>query len=169
MKKIVVLTGADETQTENSKFDVVYSDNKINILVPINFTASRETAKNTDWCSQSYSGYSFWNKISIMFRIIPNDKNLDKLKLTWRKGGDSWYIACSKYPEIQGKGSPFDEPGGVENWKIIKNKNDEYYKSVNSGENRWNENSDKIEKTMSLLSNDAKEYIEKYYYEHGKN
>lgn len=145
-------------QTEDAKYDVVFSDDKVDILIPINFTASAETAKNTEWCSQSYGGYSMWNKRALLFRIIPKDNKYDKLKLTWSKNNKAWYLACSKYPEIRDYNNPFDKTNGIENWKVSKNKMDN-----DTNWDKWKENSIKIEETMSLLSEKAKETIKEYY------
>jgi hypothetical protein len=145
-------------ETEDAKYDVVFSDDKVNILIPINFTASAETAKNTEWCSQSYGGYSMWNRMALLFRIIPKDKSYDKLKLTWNKDNKGWYLACSKYPEIRGGNNPFDKVNNIENWKICKNEMDQ-----NNNWDKWKENSIKIEETMNLLSEKAKETIKEYY------
>ena len=151
-------------QTEDAKYDVVFSDDKVDILIPINFTASAETAKNTEWCSQSYGGYSMWNQIALLFRIIPKDNKYDKLKLTWNKSNKGWYLACSKYPEIRGGGNPFDKTDGIENWKVYKNKMDN-----DNNWDKWKENSIKIEDTMSLLSEKAKETIKEYYNKNEKS
>jgi hypothetical protein len=151
-------------QTEDAKYDVVFSDDKIDILIPINFTASAETAKNTEWCSQSYGGYSMWNKVALLFRIIPKDNKYDKLKLTWSKNNKAWYLACSKYPEIRDYNNPFDKTNGIENWKVSKNKMDN-----DTNWDKWKENSIKIEETMSLLSEKAKETIKEYYNKNEKS
>lgn len=157
------------TQTEDAKYDVVFSDDKIDILIPINFTASAETAKNTEWCSQSYGGYSMWNKKALLFRIIPKDNKYDKLKLTWNKNDDGWYLACSKYPEIRGEGTPFDLVDGKESWQ----EKVEYMNSIYNDEKissiKWRENSENITKTMNLLSNNAKETIKEYYNKNEKS
>ena len=154
-------------QTEEAKYDVVFSDDKIDILIPINFTASAETAKNTEWCSQSYGGYSMWNQMSLLFRIIPKDKTYDKLKLTWvkkeRSSSKKWYIACSKYPEIHGEDSPFNIINGKESWQERIEYMNGIYNDDRPGSIKWRENSDNITKTMSLLSDKAKETIIKYY------
>jgi hypothetical protein len=146
-------------ETENAKYDIVFSDDKVDILIPLNFTASRETAKNTDWCSQSYWGFSTWNNFSLLFRIIPKDKTYDKLKLTWEKGQKRWHLACSRYPEIDGDGFPFEVVDGKESWnKILDRKKENANPS--SG---WAKNPRVIEQTMQLLSDEAKEAITKYY------
>jgi hypothetical protein len=113
-----------KSQTQDSKFDIVYSDESVNILVPLNFTASYETAKNTQWCSQTVSGFSMWKNIAILFRIIPKNKGYDKLKLTWEKGGlGRWFLACSRYPEVIGNDLPFDKTFGegktIDKWEKI--------------------------------------------------
>jgi len=160
MKSISNIVKDYEAQTEKSKYDTVYSDDKVDILVPLNFSASYETAKNTEWCSQSLGGYSYWSSISILFRIIPKDESYDKLKLTWLKKENIWYIACSKYPEIYGNGSPFDIEDGMELWKVSKDKQDNSTYSTNK---QWLENSKKIEDTMNLLSPEAKKYMDEYH------
>lgn len=156
-------------ETEGAKYDVVFSDDKVDILIPINFTASAETAKNTEWCSQSYGGYSMWNKKALLFRIIPKDNKYDKLKLTWNKNDDGWYLACSKYPEIRGEGTPFDLVDGKESWQ----EKVEYMNSIYNDEKissiKWRENSENITKTMNLLSNNAKETIKEYYNKNEKS
>jgi hypothetical protein len=148
--------------TEDAKYDVVFSDDKVDILIPINFTASAETAKNTEWCSQSYGGYSAWNKVALLFRIIPKDNRYDKLKFTWNKDNKDWHLACSKYPEIHDYNNPFDKTNGIENWKVSKDKMDNDTNSV-----KWKENSIKIGETMSLLSEKAKETIKEYHNKNG--
>ena len=149
-----------EVETEKSKFDIVYSDSKVDILVPINFAASYETAKNTEWCSQQKSGFDMWNKMAILFRIIPKDNTYDKLKITWGRGeiNKSWQIACSKYPEIMGYTSPFEVVDGVETWEKSKERKDKQDTTQ-----KWIENSKEISKTMSLLSPEAKHYIEEFH------
>jgi hypothetical protein len=158
-------------QTEDAKYDIVFSDDKVDILIPINFTASAETAKNTEWCSQSYGGYSIWNQMSLLFRIIPKDKTYDKLKLTWVKkeknSSKKWYIACSKYPEIYGEESPFNIIDGKESWQERLEYMNGIYNDDRPGSIKWRENSDNITKTMGLLSDKAKETIIKYYEKYG--
>lgn len=152
--------------TDNAKFDIVYYDNLIDIMIPINFTASYEIAKKTQWCSQSIVGFSYWKDTSILFRIIPKDNPNNKLKLTWRKQkyDGNWFMACSKYPEIIGKDSPFKIINGKENWFLKKLELDKnYYLNKN-----WVENSKIIEKTMNLLSEESKNKIEEYYYAFSK-
>lgn len=144
-----------EKESEDSKYDVVYSDEKVNILIPMNFSASYETAKNTEWCTQQYTGYSMWNKIAILFRIIPKIKGYDKLKLTWSRFRE-WNLACSKYPEISGNDSPFDIVNGEENW-IYRGNNSMIYSE------KAKNNFEEIKKTMSLLDDNAKQLIMRYY------
>lgn len=136
--------------TEDSKYDVIYSNKLYDIVVPLNFTASYETAKNTDWCSKTYSGFSQWNKISILFRILPKDDKYDKLKITWSKKYEIVYFACSKYPEIQVKSNkPFDEFNNVYN---------EYVK-IND---KYSERYSKIKETFDLLDDKSKELMMLY-------
>jgi hypothetical protein len=156
-------------ETEDAKYDVVFSDDKVDILIPINFTASAETAKNTEWCSQSYGGYSMWNKKALLFRIIPKDNKYDKLKLTWNKNDDGWYLACSKYPEIRGEGTPFDLIDGKEYWFERIEYMNGIYNDEKSGSIKWRENAENITKTMNLLSEKAKETIKEYYNRNDKD
>lgn len=164
-----------ESATEKSKFDTVYSDDKIDILVPLNFTASFETAKNTEWCSQSLSSYSSWNQQAILFRIMPKSSNFDKLKLTWGRiapnnKNPQWYLACSKYPELIGTKSPFDVvEDGIEKWEDTKIILDQTYDDESGYSSKWKDNSKKISNTMSLVSKEAKKFIEEYHnkQEHG--
>lgn len=156
-------------QTEDAKYDVVFSDDKVDILIPINFTASSETAKNTEWCSQSHAGYSYWKKVSLLFRIIPKDKKYDKLKLTWLKNNESWHIACSKYPEIDGEGNPFDLIDGKEYWLEKVEHMNGVYNDDRTSSIKWKENADNITKTMNLLSSNAKETIKQYYNKNEKS
>jgi len=151
-----------ELETEKSKFDIVYSDDKLDVLVPLNFSASYETAKNTDWCSQSQIGFSTWNNRHILFRIIPKDKEYDRVKLTWRI--DNWFMATIKYPEITTlhypefkNKKPFDKIDGVEVWKKMIQKERE--KDVD----RWVIIWDKLESTLNLLSDKAKSTINEYW------
>ena len=171
-----------ELFTENARYDIVYSDSKLSVLVPLNFTSSYQTAKNTDWCSKSVNGFSMWNQKSIMFRIIPKNSSVDKVKITWDKYDGKthsswWHIACSKYPEIKGSGSPFSlietkrqkkvgfgySDHDIERWEWELNKED----VISKTNNIWKENSKKFRETLSMISKEAKIFIEKYH--HDKN
>lgn len=151
-----------EAETEKAKYDLVYEDDKIKVLVPLNFTASFETAKNTQWCSQQFSGYSMWNYRSILFRIVPIKQGYDKLKLTWDREESKarWYIACSQYPEVFGSRTPFDKFGDVESWSLKCDELEEVYGKKSQ--------MDEIRKTMSILSDDAKKFIVDYYNKYRK-
>lgn len=164
LRLIYEYVGAYEKETEKGKYDVVYSDDKISVLVPLNFSASYETAKNTEWCSQSLAGFSSFSQSAILFRIIPKDNKFDRLKLTWFRVDSRWQMACSKYPEISGGGNPFDVIDGVENWKGVKNIADD---KVNPYQ-KWVENSRKIDETMGLVSSEAKKFITEYYKKYSK-
>ena len=153
-----------EGETEKSKFDVVYSDDKLDVLVPLNFSASYETAKNTEWCSRYLSGFSGWNVGHILFRIIPKDKEYDRVKLTW--GKNRWFIATTKYPEIEslkhGKYKnykPFDKVDGEEVWKIMADL--EMDMMPDKYDYLWK----KLEMTLNLLSDKAKQTINQYWKE----
>lgn len=168
INKMIKYVNQYKEETEDSKFDVVFSDEKVSVLVPLNFTASYETAKNTQWCSQTFSGYSMWNSMAILFRIIPKEKVYDKLKLTWERGGNSsgrWMLACSKYPEIVGYDLPFEKTftdgKTVDNWeKLCINKKGD--------SDSLDKNIDEIQKTMYLLSEQAKDCIMEYYIKYRK-
>lgn len=143
------------SRTCEAKFDLIYDDDRIQILIPLNFTASWQTALNTDWCSRTLSGYKLWSYRAILFRIIPKSSNYQKVKLTWENGRFNktcWTIASEKYPEITGcSKSPFDLIDGKESWlQEVEKRNDapQYQK---------------IRETMLLLSKEAKEEIEKYH------
>lgn len=159
VSKIGKLKDRYKSETEEAKYDVVYSDENVKILVPLNFTGSFETAKNTQWCSQSYYGYSMWNQAAILYRILPKIDGYDKLKLTWVRQDGRWYLACSKYPEITGSKSPFDLVNGIENWKSKLDEN------INAYNNRPDivDLLKQIDKTMSLLTKESKDFIVNYY------
>lgn len=146
-----------EKETFEAKYDSIYEDDNVRIIVPLNFTASYETAKNTDWCSNSLAGFSQWNQSSILYRIMPKKNGYSRVKLTWSKVGD-WYMASEKYPEINGKGIPFEKINylDIENWqKVIRD-------HLNTTGNELDKAKDvfmEIERTMSLVSKDAKEAI----------
>jgi len=147
--------------TENAKFDIVYSDNEIDIYVPLNFTSARETAANTAWCSKNFSGFSNWNQQAILFRIMPKDDQYNKIKYTHKYDGN-WFIASHKYPELIGKGDPFGVLHGKECWlDVLECMYDDMYES---GQMLFRE----IEKTMNLVSDDAKKCMQKYYDENKK-
>ena len=156
--KLSPLLNEYKTETEDSKYDIVYSDKNIDIFVPLNFTASRESAKNTDWCSKNHFGYSRWSKVAILFRIIPKNDSYDRLKFTYKYDG-KWFIAGPKYPELMGESDPFERLDGVPNW--LETKKDETLKNDSSPSTKIK--FDNIEKTMLLLSDEAIECIKKYY------
>jgi|VirMetMinimDraft_7_1064189.scaffolds.fasta_scaffold03163_13 hypothetical protein len=147
-----------EKETEDAKFEVIHSDDKIDVLIPINFTASYEISKNTEWCSQSYSGFSLWNKRSILFRIVPKDKKYDIVKITWNRESDSdWQIAGPKYPEVSGRGNPFRiVDNDIEKWEHeIRNWNHKYPD--------YSSHFDNVIKTMSLLNDNVKKKIVQFH------
>jgi len=153
-----------ESETEKSKFDVIFSDNNLDILVPLNFSASYATAKNTQWCTQSLSAFSLWNSKFILFRIIPKSKEFDRVKLTW--GKSKWFMATTKYPEIQfdfdynkNKWKPFDKwEDGKETWENLVEDNEEKYPD-DKNIKHWK----KLRDTISLLSDKGKQTIFKYW------
>lgn len=193
------LVGEFKKQTEDAKFDVVYQDDKVKILIPLNFTAAAETAKNTDWCTTKLPNYQMWNNWALMFRILPIDSKYDKLKITWMRDNKkdmydkSWYIACSEYPEMGGtEGTPFDIVDGEESWaKVLRYYNDvEFNREVLEEEIKkqnisysgfysprtrlklvdlWINNSKKIVETIGLLSPEAKKAIVYYYNKFGES
>ncbi len=138
-----------KTITEDSKYDVIYENNDYTILVPLNFSASYETAQNTDWCSKSYAGYSMHNKVTILFRVIPKDDSYERLKVTWSKNYNICYFASHKYPEIPIDGeNPFDLILNecnklIENWK----NNNSYVQ---------------IKRTFELLNDESKQLMIQY-------
>jgi len=82
---------------------------------------------------------------------VPKDTNCDKLKITWCKNNGDWYIACSRYPEIRGSGSPFDMIDNVEKWEI---------ECIKMNSEKGRKNSIDIKKTMSIVSNKSKKIID---------
>jgi hypothetical protein len=144
-----------KTETDSAQFETVFSDDKVDVMIPMNFTASWEISKNTEWCTSSRPSFDMWSDTSILFRIIPKNKEYDILKLTWAREAEKWYIACSKYPEISGSGNPFYDKYGWEyeiGLRDVEHKHNE----------KWIENSQKIKETMSLLSDEAKNIITEY-------
>lgn len=156
MAKMLPLQDEFLSETQDAKYDIVYSDDLLEIFVPLNFTASRESAQNTQWCSSNYSGYSVWHKDAILFRILPKDQSLDKLKFTYKFDG-KWFIAGPEYPEIMGLKNPFEQKDGVPEWLRKKNK------AFDEGFEKDKVKYDGIEKTMRLLSPQAIECMMKYY------
>jgi hypothetical protein len=156
MSKMVSVRDEYLIESEGAKYDVIYSDDKVDVYVPLNFTASKESSLNTQWCSQSFGGFSNWNKMAILFRIIPKDKALDKVKFTYQYN-DRWFIAGPKYPELMGEGNPFTLDGEFPHWKNIKDKF--YMDSYDNDKPKY----DKIEKTMNLLTLASISSIIKYY------
>lgn len=155
-------------ETENAKFDTVFSDDKIDILIPINYTASAEISKNTEWCTRYYITYLIHSKVSLMFRVLPKLQGYDKMKLTWHKKKSSdeeiWTVSSSRYPEFYGKGDPFkiDPKTGKENLESVLS--NDYFNS-----SKPQERIKEIRKTLSLLSKEAKESISEYYEKYGKS
>lgn len=85
-------------QSEKGKIDLIYEDQNIKILIPLNFTACYEYSKHTDWCSKTKTGYEMWSRIGLMYRFV-NKHNDKRARLTWNKDGKySW--AAERYPEI---------------------------------------------------------------------
>lgn len=142
------------SKTCEAKYDVIWSDDNLQILIPLNFTASWQTALNTDWCTRVLSAYKVWSYRAILFRIIPKSPNYQKVKLTWENGRfdkNCWTMASEKYPEIKGcSASPFDLIDGEEAWITNLKKAD-------------GPQFQKIKETLLLLSKEAKEEIEKYH------
>ena len=86
--------------TNDGKIDLVYEDNNLLILIPLNFTACYQYSKNTEWCSQSLNGYNSWSKQGLLYRFIDKQTN-EIYRLTWMFNDNtkfSW--ATKKYPEI---------------------------------------------------------------------
>ena len=166
------------SDSEGAKFDLIYQDNKVKILVPLNFTASYETSKNTDWCTRYVSGFSTFSKFSIMFRIIPIIEEYDKLKLTWLKR--SFTLSGPRYPEIYWTDSDFSKYSDEISWDLsdfskevnpfkkykIKGEYIELWRIASAIKRLPEKNLTIINKTMSLLSEDVINYMINYYKDH---
>jgi hypothetical protein len=148
-----------EAETEKSKYDVLYNDNKLDIMIPLNYAASYETAKNTDWCSQCKSGWDSWSSRAILYRVIFKDG--EKLKITWEKGNRNCMLASAKYPEITVHGNPFETIEGKEKWVDNLNKAIEYY-----GDTRGGEILKKLQELLIRLPQEAKDAIVSHYFKH---
>lgn len=150
------MVGEYKALTEQSKYDLVFEDDLVSILVPLNFTASFETAMNTDWCSKQFSGYSMWNKTSIMYRIIPKDNKYERMKIT-RSFSGPVYISGEKYPEIE---IPFGEDPF--------NSYDSRIEGCIKTNGRYVDRYIKMDETYKLLSDRAKGSIREHYKKYKK-
>lgn len=167
------------TLETKSKYDFIYADNKVNIVVPLNFTASFETAKYTDWCTKNIKAWNFWSSVAILFRILPKSKSYSKVKLSWKLTQPySWTLASEKYPEISGTGNPFSIEDGQENWKTtldntIKRSLEDSaqlfslwtqqgYKEDEIPKKDF-KNYEQLERTMGILSDDVKKQIVNHF------
>ncbi len=154
-----------EEATNKSKYDMIYSDDNIDILIPLNFSTCFKYSKNTEWCTKEASGFSLWKSRAFLFRIIPKNKDYDKLKLTWRKNGE-WYLACSVYPEFfeyKERKSPFTVEKGKEHWELSIEKSEYHCSHLPEVNQKVTQNGEVIKKTMSLVPNEAKRLIEEHY------
>lgn len=160
----------------DAKYDIIYHDDNIDIVVPLNYSASWETAKNTDWCTKNIQAWKHWSSIAILFRILPKSKNYNKLKLTFTLTEPyNWTLASQKYPELYGKGNPFEKTKSAENWQNLLTQKLQYSEvTAKTMYDIWKRQgySDEdipksdfstykeIEKTMSIVSDEAKRKIE---------
>lgn len=132
-----------------AEFDFIYSDDEFDIMVPLNFSASFETAKNTDWCTKNCLSWEVWSKKALLFRIIPKSSKYSKVKLTWEiNEPHRWTLATEKYPELRGLGNPFEK----EIWSHeLKNKQDISPESFSHFSS--------LRKTLTALNTTAKDKI----------
>lgn len=160
----------------NARYEVIYHDDKCDVVVPLNYSASWETAKNTDWCTKNIQAWTHWSSIALLVRILPHSNRYSKLKLTFTLSEPyNWTLASQKYPELFGRGLPFEKKNSVENWQSILNlkikESEETAKKLNDIWMRQGYTSDdipktdfstfkEIEKTMSIVSDEAKQKIE---------
>lgn len=87
--------------SEDGKYDIIYQDKNILILSPNDFAACFNYSKDTQWCSQSFSGYEMWSKGNLMLRFIPTYDPKQKCRLTWAYNDQyRWSWASPKYPEF---------------------------------------------------------------------
>ncbi len=156
MAKMTPLRDEYLSETEDAQYDIVYSDDAFDIFVPLNFTASRQSAENTQWCSQYYGGYSIWKKDAILFRIIPKDEKLAKIKFSYRFSG-TWFMAGPVYPELTGENKPFEVVDSKPNWQHVKEKS--YQTVFEAGKKIY----DEIENTMIQLPPKATQCMMDYY------
>ena len=148
--KINSLIEKFELETEKAKYDTIYLNNEYQILVPINFTGSYETAKNTEWCSSNIDGWNMWSQSSILYRVL--FKNGDKLKITYRED-NRCFFAIEKYPEIL-----------IEN-PFMKVDNKYKFQVVNKdliGNGYYSEHYQEIYNRMFKLNNESIEEMIKY-------
>jgi hypothetical protein len=167
-----------------AEYDVIYSDENIDIVIPLNFSASWQTAQGTSWCTKNVTSYNIWSSSSILFRILPKSKSYNKVKITWVIPGSTklmtltenfakWTIASEQYPEIRGSTrGPFDEIKGKEAWEydldtFIARSYDivdgELVRLSDNDRKKHIEPFKKLRETMSLLTPEAKKEIERHY------
>jgi len=123
------------SEYKEGKIKIIYRDDKLTIVVPSSFNASRITCRGTRWCTQSKFGYESFSRNFVLFRILFKDGY--KLRLSWKKDGSefTWGSGGDKYTEVGGYKNPFnlskiiDEIEG--DYEMIKNseryKNKHYY------------------------------------------
>ena len=147
-------------ETEGAKYDYIYSDDNLKVILPLNYTASYEVAKNTDWCSKTIGSYNDWSQRAILYRIIFSDG--EKIKITWEKDNMQCNIASLEYPEIRPNGNPFDKlKNGKERWEehMIYNK---IYNKV-SGDH-W----EHLEKLIRRIPENVKKIIVDHFNHYSK-
>jgi hypothetical protein len=149
-----------ERETEKAKFDILYSDDNLDVIIPLNFAASYQIAKNTNWCTQSKIGWDSWSRRAILYRVIFKDG--EKLKITWGKENYFCMLASDKYPEINTGGNPFEIIDGKEKWVENLNRQIEYYGDTRGGVVILK----KLQELLLRLSKESKNAIESHYFKH---
>lgn len=84
---------------DNGKVFLIYDDENLTVLEPLNFAACYKYSKNTQWCSKTLSSYEGWSRDNILLRFI-DKKNKMIFRLTYSYNSDRWSWATPVYPEF---------------------------------------------------------------------
>lgn len=79
---------------------IIYEDENIMVLEPLDFIACFRFSRHTEWCSKSENAYNSWKRDNILLRFV-DKKNKIIHRLTWSyANNDSWSWATPIYPEF---------------------------------------------------------------------
>jgi hypothetical protein len=98
-----------ECLSDTLKYDLLYEDDYWRIFVPLNPQSSYYLCgKDTQWCTNSISGWKMWSLEYTLYRFVPKNNKYDKMRLSWSKGKFSWALSYTKSVyHLRGKENPF--------------------------------------------------------------
>lgn len=144
----------EKYHNQKGKVGLIYEDENIVILEPLDFIACYHLSKKTQWCTKSENSYKYWSTNHILLRFIVK-KTKEIFRLTWSlERDDKWSWSTPVYPEYDQYTFQKDEKRSIKPFEFDKL----FLPKFNVDRYEFNENSEYYEKQLIEYEKDLKKF-----------